>query len=569
MTATRTAAADLVTILTDEGVSHLFVNPGMHTAPLREALDGAAIEGIPHPEPVPCVHEHVALSAAHGHHLAGGGPEAVMIHVEGGPLNVSSAVENLKRARVPVVVFSAESEAVARGAANGQPAEAHPLSAGRNDAQGGIHGGKWDTSVPSGAELGRHVRRAFQIARADPAGLTHLSLRREALREAAGKPSRRLLPPRPPAPDPAALEEMAELLAAAEAPLIIAGRVGRQLSSVPCLARLAETLAAPVADFRNYVNLPPQHPLNLGLEARDFLPRADAILLLDVEMPCLPGLGTLPAQAWLLQIDLDCLKATMPGWAYPMEIALTADTGPALAHLDSLLADRLTGRRRQIQERRAKIENAVQAARQAWRARATSDDPAMLPDAMLAELNQALPEDALVLEELAANSEAALRQIERPPGQFFRRTESKPGWSIAAALGARLARPNQPVVALCDDDAFNFGLPTAAYWSAHRVGAPFLTVVFNRRGYRGPRPATRPTRPTRPSRRTAVDQAGSNGSAGSATLEPESDVMAVARACGAEAEIVERPRDVAGAVERLLACTRDGVCGVLDVRLPR
>ena len=483
MTATRTAAADLVTILTDEGISHLFVNPGMNTAALREALDGAAIEGIPHPEPVHCVHEHVALSAAHGHHLAGGGPQAVMIHVEGAPLSVSSAVENLKRARVPVAVFTAEPRPARNGAGGGQPGDGMGTTAARADPLGSIRDGKWTSSAPSGAELGRHIRRAFQIARADPAGITHIALPREALQEAAGRPSRRLLPPRPPAPDPAALEEMAELLAAAEAPLIIAGRVGRHLSSVPCLARLAETLAAPVADFRNYVNLPPQHPLNIGLEARDFLHRADAILLLDVEMPCLPGLGTLPAQAWLLQIDLDCLKASMPGWAYPMEIALTADTGPALPHLDSLLADRLVGRRRQIQERRARIENAVLSLRQAWRARATSDDPAMLPDAMLSELNQALPENALVLEELAVNTDASLRQIERPPGQFFRRTASSPGWSIGAALGARLARRNQPVVALCDDDAFNFGLPTAAFWSAHRVGAPFLTVVFNRRGY--------------------------------------------------------------------------------------
>ena len=70
-----------------------------------------------------------------------------------------------------------------------------------------------------------------------------------------------------------------------------------------------------------------------------------------------------------------------------------------------------------------------------------------------------------------------------------------------------------------------------------------------------------------------MDQPGHNGSASATlepeSLEPESDVMAVARACGAEAEVVERPRDIAAAVERLLACTRDGVCAVLDVRLPR
>src|SRR6266702_2499176 len=101
----RTAAADLVTILHDEGVSHLFVNPGMHTAPLREALADADAVGIPHPQPILCVHEHVALSAAHGHHLAGGGPQAVMVHLDGGRLKLGGAAENAQRDRVPVIVF--------------------------------------------------------------------------------------------------------------------------------------------------------------------------------------------------------------------------------------------------------------------------------------------------------------------------------------------------------------------------------------------------------------------------------------------------------------------------------
>src|SRR5215831_850354 len=78
----RTAAAELVTMLQDEGISHLFVNPGMHAAPLREALTEAEAAGLPHPQPVLCVHEHVALSAAHGHFLVSGGPQAVMVHVE-------------------------------------------------------------------------------------------------------------------------------------------------------------------------------------------------------------------------------------------------------------------------------------------------------------------------------------------------------------------------------------------------------------------------------------------------------------------------------------------------------
>jgi len=50
--------------------------------------------------------------------------------------------------------------------------------------------------------------------------------------------------------------------------------------------------------------------------------------------------------------------------------------------------------------------------------------------------------------------------------------------------------------------------------------------------------------------------------------EQASEVVAAARAAGAEAAVVSQPSDVAGAVERLLATTRDGLCAVLDVRLP-
>src|SRR5713101_3420265 len=106
MTVKRTAASELVTILYDEGISHLFVNPGMHTAPLREALARAQATGVPHPRSILCVHEHVALSAAHGHHLVSGMSQAVMVHIETGNLNMGSAVENAQRDHIPVTVFS-------------------------------------------------------------------------------------------------------------------------------------------------------------------------------------------------------------------------------------------------------------------------------------------------------------------------------------------------------------------------------------------------------------------------------------------------------------------------------
>ncbi len=529
-----TATADLAAILYDEGVSHVFVNPGMHTAPLREALADAEAAGVPHPQPVLCVHEHVALCAAHGHHLAGGGPQAVMVHVESGRLNLGGAALNAQRDHVPVALFCGG------GAECRQPLEslAHRSAAPGREPALLSDASKWAVELSMGGDLSALARRAYQVAKAEPMGLTHVALSMERLGLPAGPASRRLPPPRSPAPDLGALEEMAELLATAESPVIFAGRVGRQTASVPHLARLAEMLAAPVMDFRNHVNLPPGHLLNAALEGRELVERSDAILLLDVDVPCVPGLSKLPPEAWLLQIDTDCLKTDLPGWSCPIEIALTADTQLALPALLTLLADRLSARRRKIDDRRKRISRTLRATRDSWRERAASAHPADRADAVLAELHRWLPEDTVVMEEAAAGVGSTLRQLERPPGHYFRSTPRSPGWSLGAALGARLARPGQPVVAICDAAGFVSGLPSAAFWSAHRAAAPFLTVVLEQPGLQMPPGQAQP------------------------------DVMAEARDGGAEAVVVDEADEIAEALERLLATTRDGVCAVLDVRLP-
>jgi acetolactate synthase-1/2/3 large subunit len=529
----RTAAAELVTMLQDEGIGHVFVNHGMHTAPLRAALAEADAAGLPHPQPVLCVHEHVALSAAHGHYLVSEAPQAVMVHVENGDLKLESVAEHAQRSRVPMTVFYGNG-----GGWNGtipEPPKVPPQLVSEPGLLAATS--KWAADLTHAGDPGMLVRRALQIARTEPAGLSRVALPVELLGMAAGPPSRRLPPPRPPAPDLSALDEMASLLATAEWPLIIAGRVGRHVASVQHLARLAEALGAPVIDIRNNVNLPPDHPLNAGRDARDMLERADAILLLDVDVPCVPGLGPLPKRAWLLQIDVDCIKAEWPGWTYPIEVAITADTEVALPQLHTLLADRLAARRRRVEDRRGRIERALRRVHESWRERATSRAPEDRADAIVAEINRWLPEDALIVEEVIYGCSSTIRQLHRKPGHLFRSRASSPGWSIDAALGAQLGRPAQPVVALCDDVSFAGALPSAAFWSAHRVGAPFLTVVLDSR----------------------VSGPGADS---------DQDVTAIARSSGAQVAVVNSPGQVAETLERLLAATRDGICTVMDVRLP-
>jgi acetolactate synthase-1/2/3 large subunit len=530
----RTAAAEIVTMMQDEGISHVFVNHGMYTAALRDALAEAEATGLPHPQPVLCVHEHVALSAAHGHHLVSDAPQAVMVHVENGDLKLECVADHAQRSRVPVTVFYGNGG----GWSSTLPDLPQPPSSLASEPGLVASTSKWAADLTRAGDPGLLVRRALQIARTEPAGLTRVALPIEQLGRPAGPPSRRLPPPRPPAPDLSALDEMAALLATAEWPLIIAGRVGRHVGSVQHLARLAEALGAPVIDIRNNVNLPPDHPLDAGRDGRELLERADAILLLDVDVPCVPGLGPPPKRAWLLQIDVDCLKAEWPGWDYPIEIAITADTELALPQLLTLLGDRLGARRRRVADRRARVERSLRAVHESWHDRAASRVPEDRADAIVAELDRWLPQDSVIVEEVVLGLGATIRQLHRQPGHLFRGRASSPGWSIDAALGAQLGRPAQPVVALCDAAAFAAALPSAAFWSAHRAGAPFLTVVLDRRDSRLP------------------------------ALDSEQDVASLARESGAEVAVVSSPGQVAETLERLLAATRDGVCTVMDVRLP-
>ncbi|HXM58180.1 MAG TPA: thiamine pyrophosphate-binding protein, partial [Candidatus Dormibacteraeota bacterium] len=403
--ATTEAAADLVALLADEGVSHLFINPGTDTAPLQEALAAARASGTPHPETVLCLHEHVALSAAIGHHMASGLPQALMVHVDAGTLNLGGAIHNAQRNRTPVVVMAGRAPYTVGEDVRGHRDSPIHWQQEQIDQPGAIRNfGKWHMEVPRGRELAPILRRAFQVAQAPPSGPVYAMLPREALMEpGAGALPARLHPPAPPGPDPAALADVARALAAAHRPVVVTARTGAHLENVPVLVRIAELLGAPVIDQRDRANFPDAHPL-CAAGGDSLLRQADAVLLLDVEVPWVPALAAPPADARVLQIDVDCAKPTMPLWTFPVEVAVTADTRTALPELERILGTLATPERCQAWSgRRRAVEAELATARAAAQRRATSTAPADAPDAMVAALDRALPDDAIVLEEAVTN----------------------------------------------------------------------------------------------------------------------------------------------------------------------
>jgi acetolactate synthase I/II/III large subunit len=556
------AAAELVGTLADEGVQHLFINPGTDTAPVQEALAAARTGNTPSPRAVLCTHEFVALSSAMGHYFLTGTPQAVMVHVDAGTLNLGGAWHNAQRNRLPVVIFAGRSPyATSTDILGHRDASIHWQQEQLDQQALARAFGKWAMEVPRGRDLGRIVRRAFQVAQSDPRGPAYVMLPREALMEpGAGDLARRLPPPRRAAPDPSGLADMARCLADAAHPVIITSRTGDRVGAVASLVAVAELLGAPVLDQRDRASFPSRHPLYAG-DAVELLTGADVVLILDCEVPWIPAHAAPPASATVLQIDTDPVKATMPSWTYPVDLALTADTAVALP----LLADALRGladpaRKAGWGERREQVAGHLAEIRKQWDALASSADPAAAPHAMMQALNKVLPARAIVLEEAVTARSALIRQIDREPGMFFDTGSPALGWAIGGAMGVKLARPDAPVFAVCGDGSFNFGVPTAAIWSAHRARAPFIAVILNNRSYRASR---------LPVQRLYPGGAGTaEGSYPEADLSPAPDYVGLARAYGGGGRVVHDSAELADAVEHCLALEADHRCAVLDIRLP-
>src|SRR6516162_10071476 len=103
-----TTSTAFLEALAEAGIRYIFANLGSDHPGLIEALARARAEGREDrfPRLIVCPHETVALSAAHAYAMVTGEPQAVIVHVDVGTQNLSGAVSNAMRGRVPVLIFA-------------------------------------------------------------------------------------------------------------------------------------------------------------------------------------------------------------------------------------------------------------------------------------------------------------------------------------------------------------------------------------------------------------------------------------------------------------------------------
>ena len=269
-------------------IPYLLLNPGSSFRGLHDSL--VNFLGNERPQMLVCLHEEHVVAIAHGYAKVAGRPLFGIVHSNVGLMHASMALFNAWCDRMPVVLLGATGPVDA--------SKRRPwidwLHTARDQAAMVRGFVKWDDQPASIAAAYESLLRARQIAETAPQGPVYVcldvTLQEDKLAAMPRLPDlARYRAPPPVHAAPEIVSQAAALLANAKRPLILMGRVSRDVDAWNARVALAEKLGANVlTDLKVGAAFPTDHPLHaappgvfLVPEAAAAIRDADAILSLD------------------------------------------------------------------------------------------------------------------------------------------------------------------------------------------------------------------------------------------------------------------------------------------------
>ena len=533
-------SAVLLEILRTAGVRHLFGNPGTTELTLLDALPDSGLEYVV------ALQEAVAVSAADGYAQASGRLGVANVHVAPGVGNSMSILHNASRARSPLVLTAGQQDS--------RLLIDEPILAG-DLVQMTEQYTKWSYEVRRAEEAPVALRRALKVAQTPPTGPVFLSLPMDLLtREIEDRGEA------PPAiaarahPEPDAVTRAAELLVAAEAPVIVAGDGVARARAIPELVALAELLGARVhgEPVARRTSFPGNHPLWRGglfpttAGVRRGLESADCVLIVGasaftwlLHTPQEP----LPRGLTVVQIDVDPWEI---GKSLPVTLGIAADPAITVRACREAVAARMTDAHHEAaRARAADVGRARMRFVEGARAAAEADrDRVPISAAFLFHtLAGLVPDDVIIVDESASSLRHVLGHLPfATPDSFFGSRTGTLGWGMGAALGIQLAHPGRKVVGTIGDGSVMYA--PQALWTAARYRLPVTYVVPNNTSYAILKSGMLSL---------ALDAAKRGIFPGMDLVEPEVDYVGLARALGVRAERVEKPGHLRDVLQSCLA----------------
>jgi thiamine pyrophosphate-dependent acetolactate synthase large subunit-like protein len=463
MSATPTGGETLVAALEAHGASTVFGIPGTHNLPIYAAL---ARHGIRHVSPR---HEQGAGFAADGWARASGRPGVCITTTGPAVLNAATAAAQAYSDSVPVLFISPGLPLRHPGRGNGYLHEVKDQHAALDAVVSYSHRVTRPAEIPLAVA---HAYAAMSTGRPRP---VHLEIPLDLLAERAPAETIGPIPVPPAAPGAAPVAAAAHALARAERPVILAG--GGCSAASGELRDLAERVGAPVVTTANGKGcLREDHPLAIGAglhhpAVHRLVCDADVVLAVGTELaPSDLWTGPLDIPGALVRVDVDAASATAN--ARP-DIAVVADAALALRAIGSRLPDRSGSAAAALRAAQARAN---------FQADARAEGAAYL--GLASALAQALGTDGI----LAGDSTMAcyygtLSNLPayHPRSLLYPAGLGTLGYGLPAAVGAKLARPDVPVIALHGDGGVMFTV--AELISAAQLRLPLPVIVVDNGGY--------------------------------------------------------------------------------------
>jgi len=535
-----------LSVLEDEGITHLFGNPGTTELPIMDALGR-------HPDLryVLGLQESIVVAMADGFGRASGKLTSCNVHVAPGLGNAMGSIYNARFTGTPMIITAGQQE---QGHGLMEPLLYEPLVPIAAPLV------KWATEITRLDDLPRVVRRAAKVATTAPTGPVFISLPGDVLNAEGGVGlGARTRVDTATRPSDAALDRLAARLLAAKRPAIVAGSEIVTANAFAEVAQFAEALGAAVHQqtipYGSF--FPSEHPAFMGAlsrnqrDVRNVLEPYDVLVFVGADvlrMSVWSETDPLPARAAVIQIGLADWEM---GKNYAAEIALRGDVGETLRALVPVL-----------QAKGGAAHAAAAAARIAalagtnWTAkrRKLADQASALAartpiasDWAMMQVVAALPKDAVVVNEALTTSMRLLDFLPfRDRYDYHGNASGGIGWALPAAIGIQLAL-DRPVVAIVGDGSAMYSIQ--ALWTAAHHDLPITFVITNNKGYRI-------------IKQRLLAFHGNREFIGMDFVEPEIDFVGLARSFGVAAERIADPAAVRPAVE---AAARSGRPALIDL----
>lgn len=411
------------------------------------------------------------------------------------------------------------------------------------------------------------LRQALELSVSGRPGPVQVDIPFNVFQEEADvqpQPTARFTTRKRPGTDPVDIEHALAMLAAAQRPVLFIGHGVTLAEAAPELVELAERLNIPVISSPNGMGcIPMSHPLSLGFIGRNgTFPanqagrHADLVIAVGARFDDRSSSSWIPGYSWnfpatkLIHVDIDVDEI---GRNYVPDLGITSDAGSFLRQMLGAAGDAATP------ARKAWLDQ-IEGWRDEWQ-RFTAPNfelrtSPLRPEQIVADIRAVLPDDGIISLDSGVHHNWFMQFWDAPMPQTMLNAWgfSGMGFGVSGILGAKLAAPDRPCVAICGDGGFT--MTPHVLCTAVEFNIPCIWVVWNNFAWGAIRDIQYGMFGGR--------EIGTGFYSGDNQEPYNPDFAALARACGVHGVTVTEPDDFRGALEAAIA---SGKPALLDVHV--